>query len=317
MKKISLTLYSLILAFPLLFGQQEEQFTQFMHFKLGYNPAYAGSNDAPALTLLSRNQWIGLDGAPQTQAISFNMPMANKKVGLGMNLLRQTIGISNNINGDVIYAYRMRVGRGYLSLGAQASVRLIRMDFSKVEGTQPVDTDSAIPIGFRSKFVPNFGAGLYYQTNNLYFGFSIPRLLQNNIDLAEDQGVLSREVRHAYMMAGAIVSLGEAVDLQPQLVFKYVSGAPFDADLNLNLVFGERLTTGLSYRLGGSRENNLGESLSLILATQISNLAQFGLSYDFGLSQLRSYNNGTVEGFLRFYFGGKSEGGEFESPRFF
>ena len=31
------------------FGQQEDQFTQFMHYKLGYNPAYAGSTGGTAL----------------------------------------------------------------------------------------------------------------------------------------------------------------------------------------------------------------------------------------------------------------------------
>ncbi len=317
MKKIIPTICCLLLTLTFLQAQQEEQFTQFMHFKLGYNPAYAGSNDVPALTVLSRNQWIGLEGAPKTQAVSFNTPLANKKIGIGVNLLRQTIGISNNVSGDVIYAYRMRVGRGYLALGAQASVRLIRMDFNKVTGTQPIDTDLAIPVGLQSKFVPNFGTGLYYQAKRLYFGFSIPRLLENNIDLSDDQGVISREIRHSYLMAGALVRLGEQIDLQPQIVFKYVRSAPFDADLNLNLIFGERLTAGLSYRLGGSGQNSLGESISLIMAAQISDLGLFGISYDFGLSQLKDYNNGTIEGFLRFYFGGKSEGGEFESPRFF
>ena len=317
MKKILLIFYCLIAFFTVVLAQQEEQFTQFMHFKLGYNPAYAGSNDAPTLTALSRNQWIGMEGAPQTQAVSFNMPFANKKVGLGLNVLRQTIGISNNFSSDVVYAYRMRVGRGYLALGAQASVRLIRMDFSRVQGTQPVDTDTAVPVGMQSKWVPNFGTGLYYQTNKLYFGVSVPRLLQNNIDLADDEGVISREIRHGYLMAGAIITLGEQVDLQPQMVFKYVNGAPFDADVNVNVIFGDRLTTGISYRLGGSGENSPGESVSLILATQVSDIAQFGISYDLGLSALRDYNTGTIEGFLRFYFGGKSSGGEFESPRFF
>lgn len=317
MKKILLIIHCLMASCVVLMAQQEEHFTQFMHFKLGYNPAYAGSNDAPALTLLSRNQWIGIEGAPQTQALSFNMPFANKKVGLGVNLLRQTIGIANNFSSDVVYAYRMRVARGYLAIGTQASVRLIRMDFSKVQGTQPIDTDSAVPVGMQSKWVPNFGAGLYYQTNNFFFGLSVPRLLQNNIDLADDEGVISREVRHFYLMAGAVIPLGEEVNLQPQMVFKYVNGAPFDADINVNVVFSNRLTTGVSYRLGGSGENSPGESASLILATQISDVAQFGLSYDLGLSALRNYNTGTIEAFLRFYFGGKSSGGEFESPRFF
>ena len=51
------------------FAQQQQHNTQFMYNKLGYNPAYAGSQDVPCVTCLYRNQWIGLEGAPQTQII--------------------------------------------------------------------------------------------------------------------------------------------------------------------------------------------------------------------------------------------------------
>lgn len=299
-------------------GQQEEQFTQFMYYKIGYNPGYAGSNDGACFTLLSRNQWLGLEGAPQTQLLSFNMPLFNKRVGIGANILRQTIGITENYTADVAYAYRIRMGRGgTLGLGVQASVRRFRNDYNKVEATQPKETDGAIPVGIQSKYVPNFGAGIYFSNQQFYLGISAPRLLENNIDFADDDGIISREVQHFFIMSGLLVKLGDKVQMQPQMLLKYVTNSPFDADVNLNFIFSEKITTGLSYRLGGSKKNSIGEAVSLLFGVQISDGLLFGLSYDATLTELRNYNSGSIEGMVRYCIGGKSQGDVIISPRFF
>ena len=87
-------LFTTIFTFTALltFAQQERQNTQFMQYKLGYNPAYAGSQATPCLTAIYRQQWIGLDGAPETQILSFNMPILNQRIGIGANLERNAIG---------------------------------------------------------------------------------------------------------------------------------------------------------------------------------------------------------------------------------
>ncbi|MGA9589787.1 MAG: type IX secretion system membrane protein PorP/SprF, partial [Salegentibacter sp.] len=62
------------------YGQQLPQFTQYMYNTISINPAYAGSRDGFSLTLLNRNQWVGLEGAPVTQTLSVNSPLRNDKV---------------------------------------------------------------------------------------------------------------------------------------------------------------------------------------------------------------------------------------------
>ncbi len=305
--------YLILLA--LLFGstlpaQQEDQFTQFMHYKFGVNPGAAGSEETAVISTLVRSQWLGLEGAPQTQLLTFNMPLFSEKVGIGANLLRHSIGMSENYELNGTYAYRIDLGRGVLGIGVQASVRLLRTDFNEAEAIQPIETDAAIPAGVQSKYVPNFGAGVFYHDldERFYFGFSMPRFLQNNIDLADSEGIISREIRHYYLMGGAKLALSEQIDLLPHLLLKYVKGAPFDADINVTARFMNKFNTGISYRIGGSKSNSLGEALSFLLGMDISEHLMFGLSYDLTLSDLRSYNNGSVEGLLRYRFGGKSEG---------
>jgi type IX secretion system PorP/SprF family membrane protein len=304
---------------PSLFAQQEEQFTQFMHYKLGLNPAYAGAAGGISFAALTRNQWLGLNGAPQTQLVSFSMPAWGENVGLGANILRQTIGVSSNYSLETAYSYRIPAPRGYLNLGLQASARMIRTDFSKLNGTQPIEQDPVLPTTLQSRLVPNFGAGLYYYTDNFYMGVSVPRLIQNNIDLNDDGGIISREVRHTYLMTGFIVTLSDVIKLQPQALFKYVQGTPFDADINASLIFMDKFITGISYRTGGSKEKGLGESVSLMFSAQVAGRMLAGFSYDASLSELRRYSNGSLEVVLRFFLEGKaaSPGTSVDDPRFF
>lgn len=298
-------------------AQQDQQYTQFMFNKMGLNPGYAGANDAPCIMILARNQWLSTDGAPQTQLISFNMPVRNKRIGVGAAITRNSIGITDKYTAEATYAYRLRLGRGFLRLGMNGSVRLIRNDFSLVESTQPKETDGAIPVGLQSKYVPNFGAGAYYSSGSFFLGVSIPRLLQNSIDQADTGGVISKEINHIYTMGGVLLKLKDNLQFQPQVLLKYVKGGPFDADINLNFIFIDKFTLGASYRLGGDKTTSAGESVSLLFAAQFTESLLFGLSYDTNLSEFRNYNSGSVEAVLRYCIGGKSEGEEFTNPRFF
>lgn len=314
MKKI-LTIFVYISTFTLAFAQQEEQFTQFMYNKQTFNPAFVGQDKVTTISAIVRNQWVGLDGAPQSQMINFNTPLAQNRVGIGGSIARQTIGVTENYSADAAYAYHIEVGKGQLGLGVMASVRLMRVNFSDLQGTQPTSIDGAVPPDFQSRYVPNFGAGFYYGGENIYVGFSIPRLLENNIDLADSRDVITKEVRHFYTMAGVRFDLGDKVEVQPQILLKYVTGAPFDGDVNVNFVFVDRFTAGASYRIGGSKTSGIGESVSFLLGAQLTQNILFGLSYDSTLTELKNYNNGSFEGVLRYFFGGKPDKpGEIEDP---
>lgn len=316
MKKIiSIAIFSCFLLTG--YAQQEQQYTQFMFNKLALNPAYAGSNESACLTGIYRNQWFGIEGAPTTAMLSYNMPLMNQRVGVGANLVRNTIGITQRTTLEGNYAYRFRLNRGILAAGINASIRHIANDYSdpSLKATQPITTDGSIPVGEQSKVVPNFGVGLYYHTEDFYLGLSAPRILANNIDFDNQSIVDDKEVAHINLMAGFVIELSENVDLKPQVLFKYANNTPFDADLNLMAIFNEKYSAGLTYRVGGSSDS-AGESLDIVAAAQLTNNFLFGLSYDITLSELRDYNSGSLEAVLRYCFG-HSEGEEIINPRFF
>jgi len=318
MKNFITTIIFCTLGLSAVFAQQQPQNTQFMYYKLGYNPGFAGSQEAPCITCLYRQQWLGLEGAPSIAVATFNMPLNNQRVGIGANLFRHTIGITTMYNLDLAYAYRVRLGRGMLGIGLQGSLRSIQEDYQETIATQTKELDESIPAGSSSKFLFNFGTGLYYNTDKYYIGVSAPRLLANNIDYVDSDVTISREVQHVYLMGGVTLPLNENLSLKPQALLKYVSKAPVDFDANVSLLVQNRYIAGLTYRLGGDKKDGTGESLDLLLGAQLTDNLMFSVSYDLTLSDIKTYSNGSIEAAVRYCIGKASEGDkEFENPRFF
>ncbi len=293
-------------------AQQELQYTQFMFNKMAYNPGYAGSFESPTLVAVYRQQWLGFDGAPNVQALSYNQPLLNNRVGVGANLVRASLGITRMLTLDVAYCYRIPLRRGYLGIGLQASLRHLYQDWTDERLHTSRPDDPAVPLEPKSKLVPNFGAGLFYNGPNWYAGLAAPRLVSNNIDFAENGGILSRESQHLNAMAGVNFPISEDFELSPQVLVKYVSNAPVDADINVSVMLKHKFYGGLTYRTGGET-NGAGESIDALLGMQVTENLFFCLSYDIGLTQLRKYNNGSIEATLRWYFN-PPEGGEIVDP---
>jgi type IX secretion system PorP/SprF family membrane protein len=286
-------------------AQQEPLFTQFMFNKMALNPGYAGSFESPEISAVYRNQWMGLEGAPNTQVISYHQPLLNNRVGIGGNLGRSSIGISRTLTLDANYAYRIALRRGYLGLGLQASIRHLYQNWNdpRLITTDNASTDQAIPDEPLTKILPNLGFGAYYTGTNWYVGLAVPRLLTNNIDFADAGGVLSREVQHVNLMSGITFEFGEDAkdfDFTPQVLLKYVPNAPFDAELNLSVLALQKFHTGLTYRSGGEK-GGYGESIGAMVGLQATEKLFFCLSYDIGLTRLRRYNNGSAEATLRYW----------------
>jgi type IX secretion system PorP/SprF family membrane protein len=73
--KTRIILFALLFTGVVSYGQQDAQFTQYMYNTININPAYAGSRGAFSIFALHRTQWVGLDGAPVTNAVSVNTPL--------------------------------------------------------------------------------------------------------------------------------------------------------------------------------------------------------------------------------------------------
>lgn len=305
-------------------AQQEAHYTQFMYNKLAYNPAYAGSLEAICATAIVRSQWLGLEGAPKSQVFNIDAALPSNRVGIGLNIARNTIGISTNYNADLSYAYRVPLGKGIIGIGVQGSIRSFNNNYNddRLIATQGINLDASIPTGQQNKLAPNFGAGLYYKEDNLYVGLSIPRLLENNIDFSEDAAVISRSIRHLYLMGGYVFDINKEVQLQPQALIKYAENTPLDMDINLSAIFMNKYMFGATYRVGGSSRGLPAESIDILFSMQANENLLFGISYDITVSEIRDYSSGSIEAMVRYCFKRKKSDteeveGDYLNPRFF
>lgn len=296
-----------------VYGQQENQYTQFMYNQLVYNPAYAGARGMASFQALYRGQWLGFEKAPVSRLASFNTPLLNERVGLGLTAAYNTHGIHKIWNGSMAYAYNIAINKETsLRFGIQGMLRHFRLDFTDPSVvTQDANDPSTIDDGEDTKFTGNFGAGLYLTYKQMYFGVSVPAIYPNEIGINPTSRETAEEVAHLYVMAGTLIPINPKFDLKPAVLLKRVKNVPLDLDFNFSVVYDKRITLGLSYRYGG---DGSGDSVDALALFQYNNLG-FGIAYDYSLSELRDYNDGSIEALVRYDF--IKESGDIANPRFF
>lgn len=276
------------------FAQSDVQFTHFMYNKLSYNPAYTGSKGAFDATALYRNQWDGIDGAPETMNLNAHTPFAGGRNALGLGLTVDQIGKVRTTAAELFYAYHIPVTeKGKLSLGLSGRIEAAKLDWRKAD---PLDLiDDAIPGLEEGSTTPNFGFGGYYYTPTYFVGVSVPRLLKNSLYLdRKDNTIKAAEALTYYMTAGTVFDLKKNVQIAPSLLVTYNPNAPVDIDLNANVFFLDNFMAGLNYRHG--------DSLDGLVGFHFANGLRLGMAVDFTQSELQKATNGSWEVMLGYTF---------------
>lgn len=285
-------------------AQQDAQFTQYMFNTISVNPAYAGSRGALSIFGLYRTQWIGLDGAPETSTFSINTPINNSKLGLGVSLVNDKIGPTNENTLSADLSYSIPTSETFkLSFGIKATANLFNLDVTKLSFE---DQDDPQFQGLDNKFTPNVGAGVYWHSDKAYFGLSVPNFIETDRYDDNDTAIFKDKINY-YFMAGYVFDLNYDIKFKPALLTKMVQGAPLQVDVSGNFMFYEKFTLGMAYRWSAS--------VSAMAGFQVSDGLYIGYGYDHETTNLRKYNSGSHEIFLRFEFFNNYS--KMTSPRFF
>lgn len=299
-------------------AQQDKQFSQYMFNMLALNPAYAGSRDVLSATAMYRSQWVGLEGAPQTGTFTIDMPLNRERVGIGLQLYNDRIGLFNETGAVASYAFRIKMGnRTTLALGLQGGVTNLAARLTEVQLIPAgVSADPAFAQNI-NKMLPNFGTGIYISNDRSYLGISVPRLVKNRLT-DFDSGVNRAVVRrHAYAAAGFVVGLSDAIKMKPSILVKYAEGAPLGFDGNVNFWFNDRVALGVSLRKNQfySFTQYTNDAVVGMVELQMSDQLRLGYAYDRTISSLGQIAPSSHEIMLRYEFGfGKSK---ILTPRYF
>ena len=168
------------------------------------------------------------------------------------------------------------------------------------------ETDALIGVNDESRFAPNFGVGAYLSLEKFYAGVSMPLLLKNTFYLT-DNGTDEGARRTVYAMAGLDLPLGDNIAFQPHLLASINGAAPFDLDINANLLFFETFMVGLSYRLE--------DSIDALFQYRLKNGLRLGVAVDFTTSELSRATTGSYELYVGYVF--PCESCQIENLRYF
>jgi len=273
-------------------AQQQPMYSQYMFNMLNLNPAYAGATEVPTVTALYRNQWIDMPGAPQNTSVTFDLPLDSKKIGLGVQLYDERLGIEKSTGFNVFYSFRIPVSeKGILSLGLQGGVLNYRANYAQVSTFQNNDPSFSQNI---NGVLPAAAAGLYYYTDKFYLGFSTPALLKTKVSVDNTAIVTSATGSdlHLYLASGYKIVVTEDLIWTPSILLKEVKGAPLECDFNVSVLLDKLLSLGVSYRTGDSWVG--------MLELQLNKQLRIGYAYDKTITTLATYNRGSHELMLRF-----------------
>jgi type IX secretion system PorP/SprF family membrane protein len=305
--------YSLVVLILILglvsYAQQDPQYTQYMYNMSVINPAYAtDDNSTIDLGLLYRSQWVGSVGGPTTGTFFAHSKLTNRLEG-GVSIIHDEIGdVVKQTNAYVDIAYVIPVSESSkLSFGIKAGATFFSTDFNGFVYSDPLP-DPAFAENISRTF-PNIGAGLFYFSENYYFGFSAPNIVESK-HLRQDSGIVTQgsERVHLFFTGGYVFNFGDSIKFKPAFMAKHVNDTPLSLDLTANVLINNSLELGAAYRFD--------DAVSGLVNFRVTPSLRIGYAYDYTVSNLGRFNSGSHEIFLLFNISKLGKGFD-KSPRFF
>jgi type IX secretion system PorP/SprF family membrane protein len=277
-------------------AQQLPQFTSYQLNPFSYNPAFAGVDGTTQMNALIRNQWAGVNEAPETNVLNAYGLLHNEKMAIGGTAFKDAAGPDSRVGLSASYAYHLKVSdKMNLSLGLSLGLLQYRLDHTVI-----IPFDDGDPIfnsGILSSVVPTASFGAYLHGQDFYVSFAAPQILSSSFNVTDDldNGLLFGGLtNHFFLGGGYIKELSSDFDLEPSILLMYTQPAPIAIDVMTKVTYKDYIWSAVSYRLG--------DALSLYIGYDISEQFYIAYGHDFVVSELSSATSGSNEFKLGFRF---------------
>ncbi|MCE5348269.1 MAG: type IX secretion system membrane protein PorP/SprF [Bacteroidales bacterium] len=299
------------------FGQQLPLFSQYLYNKFLINPAVAGSDGYTSVSLTTREQWVGYDGAPRTVAFSVQgrmlkrsfilkqtrskrqtyRPKSDGKVGLGGYVFSDKNGLVRRTGTQVSYAYHMWLRNStQLSFGLALTGYHYKIDEKEINFEDP-DEPLLYTSLRRGMFVPDATFGIHLLNSRYSLGFSADQLSEASAKIGKYSLKNFTMTRHYYFFGSYDFSLGTQNILQPSFLFKMSEQIKPQVDIGATYIYNQDFRIGLAYRTSGALIANVGVNFENIF---------IGYAFDYTLQEIQQITYGTHEITFALKFGDKS-----------
>jgi len=274
-------------------GQQNAQFTQYMFSGLVINPAYTGMDEALNVTFVNRSQWVGVDGAPVTQTLTAHTLFSKSKLGVGLSLMNDKIGVHRNQKIAGSTAYHLSVSENaVLSFGLQAGLNILKSNYGSLSSTSTTVDPQLVNASIGQTYF-NLGLGFYYRSPKFHVGLSLPDLIPQRFAINDTTSITWQKAQY-FVFSKYVIRINDFLQVEPSVLIKYKPDLPISFDLNACLIIKQALTLGVSYRKS--------ESIDFLLKAQLTPQLQFGYSYDFVTGQVSNLSRGSHELMISYLF---------------
>ena len=316
MKKLIIISVIIILANLSAVSQQEPVYSQYMMNQYLLNPAYAGSEGYTSFNLTARQQWLGMENAPMTQAISgqtrvlktshvsksrsvrkrIKKRRPSGKIGLGGYIYNDQNGPIGRTGAEVSYAYHLFIQDGQLSLGVSLSAYQFRVNTAELK---PLDPGDPLIYGSReSMIIPDGSVGLYYMYQPFYIGVSSRNLFQAAVKFGSDKSYTDyQQLRHYYFITGYRYDMQNDFEVEPSVLLKTTETFNLQVDVNVKAYYKRDYWLGFSYRTGNAFITMVGIKVDKLY---------IGYAFDYSLSHIQRISYGSHEIMIGLKFGDNS-----------
>jgi type IX secretion system PorP/SprF family membrane protein len=245
---------------------------------LAINPAYAGCQDALSLTTSYRDQWVGFNDAPKSYILSVHMPVFNDRVGLGLLVKNNSIGIFKETSFLGNYAYRMELQEGKLAFGLGFGVTIYNTAWNELIAVDA--NDIQLMNNPTSAVLPTFSLGTYYYTKKYFIGISMPQFLSYELDKSTGKYKIDNNFSGSnyFFTTGYEFGISPQVKFLPSLLIKYHPNNAIQIDYNSQISLKDRIWLGIGYR------NK--DILVSMLQCQLNYQIRMAYSYDYDFSSI-------------------------------
>ena len=251
MKKIFLIL-SMLLSVS-VFAQQELLFTQYYNNDMAINPAVSGSKTYNSLSMQTRQQWLGFEGAPLSTNISYHGALNNRSA-MGGYLMFDKANPSLQANLQLNYAYHIPLNydKVNLSFGVGAKLMYYNLDFENED--LPPGIDPAYSASAYDNTIGDASAGTYLYGRNFYLGFSASNLYQSTFNTPIRLSPVSNKLFRNYYTMGAyrFNIMNRDWQLEPSFLLRKMELHSNVTDITTRILYLEDTWAGLTYRSNGT-----------------------------------------------------------------
>lgn len=272
----------------------EQGFLTYRNHEMLINPGYTGPmKNVNLATVGARGQWLGVEDAPMAQNLQFQTAFAN--TGVGGFLYHENYGLTDNVQLNLSYAYKIALEHSTLSLGLQLGVLTSHEKMvTRLQNINDVAFSQAIP----RQWTYNAGFGAYYSTDSYYAGFSIPQLLTNDWTSSPDSKLSSSfsfSRLQYYLTAGYAFEVGDGFHVVPTGLLLLSQATSTGFELMVYGVYNRQYRLGLGY---GSRS-----SLRAELEVGIGRMLNVGYRFEHSVGDTYKYLSTTHQVVLSVLFG--------------